>query len=130
MRMFAIDVDLEVLRRAEREAEARHTTLQRIVTELVRVMARNWQGSRAGRTPITDSLRGAVKLPGNFREREVLIEELLKKWGLGGETGLCCSFRAFAMRERTQGCAPGLRPGLSCGAPLGLGPKNNAGGRY
>jgi hypothetical protein len=40
----------------------------------------NWRDSGAGKTPVTDSLRGAVKLPPSFDEREVLIEELQKAW--------------------------------------------------
>jgi len=50
----------------------------------LRVMARNWQDSQAGRTPLTDALHGAVKLPADFDERAVLKEELQKKYGSWG----------------------------------------------
>ncbi len=53
-------------RLAEQEAKARHTTLTEVVAHQLRVMAQNWQDSRAGMTPVTDSLRGAVKLPPDF----------------------------------------------------------------
>ena len=45
---------------------------------------RNWQESKAGRTAITDSLRGAVKAPPDFDERAALAEELQKKHGVQG----------------------------------------------
>src|SRR5450759_5230163 len=41
-----LDLDFDVLRLAEREAQARHTTLPEVVANQVRVMARNWQDSR------------------------------------------------------------------------------------
>jgi Rod binding domain-containing protein len=75
---LTIHLDPEVLQLAEQEAKARHTTLPEVVAQQLRVMARNWQESRAGNTPITDSLRGAVKLPPDFDKRVVLVEELLK----------------------------------------------------
>lgn len=78
---LTIDLDSEVLELAEREARHRQTTLSEVVGEQLRIMARNWQDSQAGRTPITDSLRGAVKLPADFDERAALIEELRKKHG-------------------------------------------------
>ena len=78
---LTIDLDSEVLELAEREALARDTTLSAVVTEQLRVMARNWQESRAGRTPVTDALRGAVKLPDGFSPRDVLAGELGKKHG-------------------------------------------------
>jgi hypothetical protein len=81
---LTVDLDTEVLQFAEQEARARHTTLPEVVAHQLRVMARNWQDSRAGKTPITDSLRGAVKLPPDFDERAALREELLKKHGVQG----------------------------------------------
>jgi hypothetical protein len=66
------------------EAKARHTTLTEIVAQQLRVMARNWQDSRAGKTPVTDALRGAVKVPADFDERAVLTEALQKKHGVQG----------------------------------------------
>lgn len=64
-----------VLRLAEQEAKARHTTLPEVVAHQLLVMARNWQDSRAGKTPVTDALRGAVQLPPDFDERTVLARE-------------------------------------------------------
>jgi hypothetical protein len=73
---LTLNLDFDVLRLAEREAQARHTTLPEVVAHQLRVMARNWQDSQAGRTPLTDALHGAVKLPADFDERAVLKEEL------------------------------------------------------
>jgi len=47
-------------------------------------MDRNWQDRRAGKTPVTDALCGAVKLPAEFDERTVLVEELQTKHGVQG----------------------------------------------
>lgn len=57
---LTVNLDPDVLASAEQEARARHTTLTEVVGQQLRVMARNWQDSRAGRTPVTDSLRGAA----------------------------------------------------------------------
>ncbi|MCW5551504.1 MAG: hypothetical protein KIS67_04980 [Verrucomicrobiae bacterium] len=77
-------MDSDVLQSAEQEAKARHTTLPEVVAHQLRVMARNWQASRTGETPVPDALRGAVKLPQDFDERAALTEELLKKHGVQG----------------------------------------------
>ena len=69
---------------AEREARARHTTLSEVVAHQLRVMARNWQDGRADKTPITDALRGAMKLPPDFDEQAVLTEGLQEKQGMQG----------------------------------------------
>ena len=79
---MTINLDSDVLQSAEQEAKARHTTLPEIIGHQLRVMARNWQDSRAGRTPVTDALRGAVNLPPNFDERAALTEALQEKHGL------------------------------------------------
>jgi hypothetical protein len=81
---FTVNLDAEVLQLAEQEAKARHTTLPEVVTRQLRVMARNWQESRAGKTPLTNALRGAVKLPPDFDARTALTEELQKKHGVQG----------------------------------------------
>lgn len=81
---LTVHLDADVLQLAEQEAKARHTTLPEVVAQQLRVMARNWQESNAGKTPVTDSLRGSVKLPTDFDERTVLMEELQKKHGLRG----------------------------------------------
>lgn len=78
---LTIDLDSEVLEFAEQEARHRRTSLPEVVGEQLRVMARNWRESQAGKTPITDALRGAVQLPPNFDEKVVLTEELQKKHG-------------------------------------------------
>jgi hypothetical protein len=81
---LTVNLDLETLQLAEQEARARHTSLPEVVVRQLRVMARNWQESRAGRTPVTDELRGAVKLPSDFDERAAITEELQKKHGVQG----------------------------------------------
>jgi len=81
---LTIKLDSDVLQSAEQEAKARHTTLPEIVAHQLRVMARNWQDTRAGKTPITEALRGSVKLPPDFDERVALTEELQKKHGVQG----------------------------------------------
>jgi predicted transcriptional regulator len=81
---LTVNLDSEVLQLAEREARARHTTLPEVVAHQLRVMARNWQDSRADKTPVTDALRGAVKLPPDFDERAALTEELQRKHGIQG----------------------------------------------
>ena len=81
---LTINLDSNVLQLAEQEAKARHTTLPEVVAHQLRVMARNWQDSRAGKPPVTDALRGAVKLPPDFDERTVLTEELQNRHGVQG----------------------------------------------
>ena len=79
---LTVSLDSETLRLAEQEARARRTTLPEVVVGQLSVMARNWQDTRAGKTPSTDALRGAVKLPPDFDERAALTKELLKKHGV------------------------------------------------
>ena len=74
---LTLNVEADVIASAEQEARLRHTTLTEVVGRQLLVMASNWQDSRAGRTPITDALRGAVKLPPDFVARAALTEELL-----------------------------------------------------
>ena len=81
---LTVNLDADVLQLAEEEARSRHTTLPEVVAHQLRVMARNWQDSRSGKTPVTDALRGAVKLQPDFDERAVLTEELQKKHGVKG----------------------------------------------
>ena len=78
---LTVSLDSETMQLAEQEARARHTTLTEVVARQLRIMARNWQESRAGKTPITDALRGAVTLPPGHDERTALAEELQKKHG-------------------------------------------------
>jgi hypothetical protein len=81
---LTLNLEFDVLRLAEREAQARHTTVPEVVAHQLRVMARNWEDTHAGRTPLTDALRGGVKLPADFDERAALTEELQKKHGRRG----------------------------------------------
>ena len=81
---LTVNLDSEILQMAEQEARARHTTLPEVVGRQLRVMARNWQDSRGGKTPITDALRGTVELPPDFDERAALTEEMQKKHGVRG----------------------------------------------
>jgi hypothetical protein len=81
---LTVNLDKEVLVLAEQEAQARHTTLTEVVRHQLNVMARNWKDSHAGKTPITDNLRGSVKLPPDFDDQKILAEELLKKHGRRG----------------------------------------------
>lgn len=81
---LTVSLDAELLQFAEQEAKARHTTLTEVVAQQLRVMASNWQDSRAGRTPVTDALRGAVRLPPDFDANTALTDELQKKHGVRG----------------------------------------------
>jgi hypothetical protein len=79
---LTIHLDEKVLQSAELEARARHTTLPEVVAHQLRVMAKNWEDSKAGKTPLTDSLRGSVNLPPDFNQRAALTEELQRKHGI------------------------------------------------
>ena len=81
---LTIKLDSDVLQSAEQAAKARHTTVPEVVTQQLRIMARNWQESRAGKTPVTDALRGAVKLLPEFDAKTTMTEELQRKHGLDG----------------------------------------------
>jgi hypothetical protein len=76
---LTVSLDDEVLALAEQQAQALHTTLTEVIRHQLNVMARNWKDSRAGKTPITDNLRGSVKLPPDFDAQKILAEELQKK---------------------------------------------------
>ncbi len=81
---LTIHLESDILQLAEQQARAHHTTLSDVIAHQLRVMARNWQDSRAAKTPITDALRGAVELPPGFNEQSALTEELLKQHGVQG----------------------------------------------
>jgi hypothetical protein len=81
---LTVNLEPDVLASAEQAARARHTTVAEVVGQQLRVMARNWQDSRANRTPITDSLRGTVTLPAEFDPRAALTVELAKRHALEG----------------------------------------------
>ncbi len=81
---LTLPLDSQTLALAEQEAQSRHTTVPDVVAHQLRVMARNWQDSREGKTPLTDELRGAVQLPRDFDQRSTVTEELLKKHGVQG----------------------------------------------
>ena len=76
-----VDLDSETLALAEQEARTHNTTVSALVGQQLTVMARNWRDSQAGKTPVTDALRGAIKLPHDFQERSFLTDELAKKHG-------------------------------------------------
>lgn len=78
---LTIPLEPDILLFAEQEALAHHTTLPEVVAQQLRVMAQNWQASRDGKTPITDELRGIVKLPPGFDERTALVAELENRYG-------------------------------------------------
>jgi hypothetical protein len=79
---LTIKLEADILQSAELEARAHHTTIPEVVTHQLKVMARNWQASREGKTPITDALRGSVTLPEGLDAQAVLEEELRKKHGV------------------------------------------------
>jgi hypothetical protein len=81
---LTVELNNEVLALADREARSRNTTLDEVVRQQLTIMAENWQDSHAGKTPITDSLRGAIRLPGDFDSEKFLADELQKKHGYGG----------------------------------------------
>lgn len=76
---LTLHLDAELLRLASEEAEARQTTLPDVMARQVVIMAENRRDSRAGRTPVTDALRGAVTLPAGFAEDEALATALGEK---------------------------------------------------
>ena len=78
---LTVSLDAEILRLAEREAEARKMTLPEMVERQLKIMAQNWRDSQAGRIPITDELRGSLELPAGRDEREILTEALREKYG-------------------------------------------------
>ena len=80
-RTVTLEIEREILDSAELQAKARETSVAEVLIGQLRVMAQNWEDSRARRTPITDSLRGTVKLPPDFDARTALTEELQKKYG-------------------------------------------------
>ena len=77
-----VDLDSEIMALAEQEARTRKTTISAIVSQQLTVMAHNWSASQAGQTPITDSLRGSVKLPVDFNHQSLLADELGKQHGV------------------------------------------------
>ncbi len=77
-----IEVESEMLRLAEEAAEAQRTTVPEWVTHQLKMMASNWEDSRAGRTPLTDALRGAMSLPAGFKTRPFLEAELEARHGV------------------------------------------------
>jgi hypothetical protein len=79
---LTVQLDADVLKLAEQEARAQRTTLNEVVSQQLHVMTQNWKDKQAGKTPVTDSLRGAVKVPADFDERAALTDELLKKHGI------------------------------------------------
>ena len=76
-----VDLDSETLALAEQEALTHNTTVSALIGQQLTVMAHNWRDSQAGKTPLTDALRGAVKLPADFHVPSFLTEELGKKHG-------------------------------------------------
>ena len=79
---LTIQLDAEVLQSAEQEAKARHTTLPEVVAQQLRVMARNWQDSRAGRTP----------QPGHRQHRRVAMHRASRRmrisWSISRSTAV------------------------------------------
>jgi len=78
---LTLNLHPDVLERAEQEARRRDTTIAEVVARQLEVMAHNWQESNAGKTPITDELRGVISLPAGFDERAVLTEQMSRKHG-------------------------------------------------
>lgn len=76
---LTISLDSEILEMAAKGASVHHTTVEDLVTQQLRVIARNWQESRSGATPITDSLRGSVAWPLQEAEDSLLAEEIGKR---------------------------------------------------
>ena len=72
---LTMEVDAEVLVQAGREAKARNVSVPAAVEQLLRVMAENWRSSQMGESPITDSLRGSVKLPPGVDWRDIFVCE-------------------------------------------------------
>lgn len=73
-------LDPEILREAEMEARSRNTTLASIIARQLGIMALNWKASQCGKTPLTDFLRGSVRLPADFDLKATLETELSRKY--------------------------------------------------
>lgn len=80
---LTVQLDAEVLQFAEQEARAHSVTLPEVVRRQLTVMAENWRDSQAGRTPLTDALRGSLILPADADTRALIDEGLRKKYGEG-----------------------------------------------
>jgi hypothetical protein len=80
--ILTLNLDPDVLVLAEREAEARHTTVPELVAQQLRILAKNGQASRSGKTPITDSLRGVVQITPEFDEDATITDELRRRNGI------------------------------------------------
>lgn len=78
---LVIEVDQDVLDSAEKSAKARNTTVNEVVADQLKWMAENWRQSQAGKTPITDSLRG-IAHAGAAGSQDLLADQLMKKHGL------------------------------------------------
>lgn len=80
---LTVQLDAEVLQSAEQEARAHRMTLPEMVRRQLTIMADNWRDSQAGRTPLTDELRGSFVLPAASVPQEMVSEGLRQKYGEG-----------------------------------------------
>lgn len=80
---LTVQLDAEVLQSAEQEARAHRMTLPEMVRRQLTIMADNWRDSQAGRTPLTDELRGSFVLPTASVPQEMVSEGLRQKYGEG-----------------------------------------------
>lgn len=80
---LTVQLDAEVLQFAEQEARAHQVTVPEVVRRQLTVMAENWRDSQAGRTPLTDTLRGSLILPPDADTSAMVGDGLRKKYGEG-----------------------------------------------
>jgi hypothetical protein len=78
---LTIQLDQDILNAAEKQASAQNTTLPKILSLQLLIMAENWRDSHSGKTPVTDFLRGSVQLPPNPDWKAIVATEIDRKHG-------------------------------------------------
>ncbi|MCK6482842.1 MAG: DUF6364 family protein [Phycisphaerae bacterium] len=80
MKKLTLSMEERDIRTARRLAQQRGTSISKMFSELLRVMARSRRDVR-DLPPITRRLGGVISLPGNKTERELIEEALAERHG-------------------------------------------------
>jgi hypothetical protein len=78
---LTIQLDHDILAAAEKQASAQNTSLPKIISLQLLIMADNWRDSHSGKTPVTDSLRGTLQLPPDLNWKALIATEIDRKHG-------------------------------------------------